>query len=169
MGLVSKSSNSVRSFVKPAPHVGEQIGGGFGCRAWAGSGGFFAGCTTKGGGELGDTVAQPLTSSASSIGVIARRIKLLLGFIGNLLHGERAALFFFASGLHRLARGAFALGELDGMRRLRFGVRGALVGQAHGLQAGERQGQRQQRAQHRGQDLRRGHLVTAFCATLPVM
>jgi hypothetical protein len=31
--LVSMSSKLIRSFVKPALHVGKQIGGGAGCRA----------------------------------------------------------------------------------------------------------------------------------------
>lgn len=131
MGSVSEFSNSVLSVVKPALHVGEQIDGGLGWRAWAGSTGFAGGSTNSGGrGEFGDTAAQPLTSIAGSSSIIARTVKVLLGFIGNLLHGSRASLFFFSGGLHRLAGVVFTLCKLDGVLLARLGVGALLTTQA---------------------------------------
>lgn len=133
MGLISESSNSVRSFIKPALHPLEQIFGGLGWRACAGSAGVFAGSTTKGGCEGGHTLAQPLTSSASGVSVIASLIELSLGFIGNLLSRLGAALFFGASVFDGLARGALALCELGRVLLDRLGVLALLIGQPHGL------------------------------------
>lgn len=97
-GSVSESSNCVRTLVKPALHVGEQIGGRSGCRATAGRAGIAGGGTTTGGGDGCDSVAQPLASikSASSIG--AGEVELSLGIVGRLLCGCGSALFFGAGG-----------------------------------------------------------------------
>ncbi len=102
MGAVSESSNCVRSISKPLLHPFKQIGGGLGWRAWAGSGGLAGAGTTEGGGELGDTLAQPLASIAGSISVSKRPIQFFLGFICDLLHSSRAALFFLSGCLHGL-------------------------------------------------------------------
>lgn len=114
------SSNSVRSLVKPALHVGEQIGGGAGWRAWGGSAGMAGGCTA-GGGEAGDTVAQPLTSISGSSSISAGALQGLVGFIGDFLHLCGAALFLGAGGL------LGALGCVGHGLQLR-GVAGAGVG-----------------------------------------
>ncbi len=135
VGLVSESSNSVRSRVKPALHVGEQIGGGVGCRATAGSGGT-AGAGTTGGSEGGETVAQPATSISSGISISAGTVEGVVGFIGGFLHLCGAALFFGAGLLAGHTGGFLQGGQLGGVFGLGFGVRGALVGQAAGLHAG---------------------------------
>lgn len=144
MGAVSESSNCVRSLVKPALHVGKQIGGGLGWRAWAGSGGFAGGGTAEGGSELGDTLAQPVTSITGSIGISKRPIQFFLSFIGNPLHGIRAAFFFLACSFDRQPRVAFTSLTILYPHRHRRLVLGSLISQTHGLQ-------RQQQAQgHHG-------------------
>lgn len=45
VAFISKSSNSIRSFVKPALHVGKHSGGFVGCLAAAESGGIAGGGT----------------------------------------------------------------------------------------------------------------------------
>jgi hypothetical protein len=140
------SSNCVRSLVKPALHVGEQIGGGVGWRAWAGSAGM-AGGSTAGGGEAGETLAQPLTSISSGISISARALHGLVGFIGGFLHLCGAALFFGAGGLHGFAAGALEVGDVLGVLCPGVGVRGLLASQAPGLDAGQQQSGGQQASQ----------------------
>lgn len=82
-GCVSMLSNFVRSLVKPALHVGEQIGGGVGWRATAGRGGIAGGGTTTGGKGC-DTPAQADTSIGSSSGIRLRAIESGLRFIQGL-------------------------------------------------------------------------------------
>lgn len=162
MGLVSESSNSVRSRIKPALHVGEQIGGGFGCRACAGSAGM-AGGTTTGGGDDGDTVAQPLASISSGISISAGALQGFMGFIGDFLHLCGAALFFGAGRLYGQPGGCLSALAVLGPLRHGLGVLALLGGESVGLNAQRDYGQRQRRGRHPC------HLVTAFCATLPAM
>lgn len=141
------SSNSVRSLVKPALHVGEQIGGGDGWRAWAGKAGIAGGSTT-GGGEAGETVAQPLTSISSGVSISAGPRQGFMGFIGGFLHLCGAALFFGTRRLHGLPAGALQVGDLFGVLRPRVGVRGLLPSEAPGLEPGQQQGGGQQAGEH---------------------
>jgi hypothetical protein len=126
-------SNSVRSLVKPALHVGEQIAGGAGCRAWAGSGGM-AGAWTTGGGNGGEPVAQPLTSVGSSSGVSTGTIQSFSGVIGGFLQLGAAALFFGPSLGLGPARGVGQRPQLLGVLGTGIGVRGLLGAQPQGLQ-----------------------------------
>lgn len=141
------SSNSVRSLVKPALHVGEQIGGGAGWRAWAGSAGM-AGGSTAGGGEAGETVAQPLTSISSGVSISAGARQGFVGFIGGFLHLCGAAFFFGARRLHSFAAGALKVGDVFGVLGPRVCVRGLLAGEAPGLEPGQQQGGGQQAGEH---------------------
>lgn len=137
------SSNSVRSLVKPALHVGEQIDGGFGWRACTGRAGTAGGATTAGG-DGGELCAQPLTSVSSSIGVSARTRQLFFGFMDDPLQRFGAALFLGPGGGFSLARGPFQPGQVLGMLGPCGGMVGLLGGQTPGLQAGchDRQHQR---------------------------
>lgn len=157
------SSNSIRSLVKPLLHDGEQIDGGVGCRAAAGSGGTAGGATT-GGGDGGELCAQALTSVSSSSGVSARALQVTVGFIGGFLHLGGATTFFLAGSLGRLPGLALQLGHLLGVLAPGLGMRGLLAAQAQRLQAGQQQGRGQGDGESTG-----GHFVTAFWATLPVM
>lgn len=140
------SSNCVRSRVKPALHVGEQIGGGVGWRAWAGSAGM-AGGSTAGGGEAGETLAQPLTSISSGISISAGALQGVVGFIGGFLHLCGAALFFGAGFGLGLAGGLLHRLQLHGVALAGLGVCALLAGEAPGLEPGEQQGGGQQASQ----------------------
>jgi hypothetical protein len=94
--FISESSNSVRSVVKPALHVGKHSFGGVGCFAWAGRGGIAAGLTSG----RGKGCAQPLSSSASALSISTSLNFTFAGFIGNLLCCRDAALFLVAGLLH---------------------------------------------------------------------
>lgn len=133
------SSNSVRSLVKPALHVGEQMAGGVGWRATAGSGGIAGGGTTSGG-EGGDTPAQPASSISSAGSISAGAVKFGLCIFGNLHQVGVSALFFGAGFRHGLARGLLLLAQLFGVAVQRAGVGALLKREAVGLQAGDHQG-----------------------------
>lgn len=115
---ISESSNSFRSLVNPALHVGKQIGGGVGWRAWDGRTGMAGGCTTTGG-KGRELVAQPLTSIDSRISIGASTRHDLVGFIDGFLHLCGAALFLGACGIHRLAAGLLQIEH--GLRVAHFG------------------------------------------------
>lgn len=135
-GSVSESSKACRSFVKPALHVGEQIDGGVGWRATAGSGGITGGGTTSGG-EGGDTLAQPASSVSSAGSISAGAVKFGL-CIGCDLHQVGVSALAFGSGLrHRLAGGLLLLEQLFGVAVQRAGVGALLKREAVGLQAGD--------------------------------
>lgn len=76
--------NSRRSIVQPAEHEREQIGGGAGCRAAAGSGGISCLMTEGGGKVLG--VAPQLASSA------AQAISISLGSQAGVVSGIEGLL-----------------------------------------------------------------------------
>lgn len=137
--VVSMSSNSFRSLVKPALHVGEQIGGGVGWRASVGRGGIAGGGTTTGG-EGCDTLAQADTSIGSASSVSARAIAVGLGFIQDLPQGGETKAFFGAGGGDGLACGTLQIAQLLRVVALRAGVGALLKREAVGLQAchGER-------------------------------
>lgn len=130
------SSNFVLSRVKPALHVGEQIGGCVGWRAAAGRGGIAGGGTTTGG-EGCDTPAQADTSIGSASSVSARAIKVGLCFIQDLPQGGETKAFFGAGGGDGLAGGALQRAQLLRVVTLRAGVVALLDGEAVGLQAGQ--------------------------------
>lgn len=136
------SSNSVRSLVKPALHVGEQIEGGVGWRACTGSAGMAGGGTTAAG-DGGELCAQPLTSVSGSIGVSARTRQLFFGFMDDPLQRFSATLFLDPGCGFSLARGPFQPCQLLDMRQLGCAMIGFLGGQPPGLQAGRRDRQRQ--------------------------
>ncbi len=130
------SSNSVRSIIKPALHVGEQIDGGVGWRATAGSGGITGGGTTSGG-DGGDTLAQPASSVSSAGSISAGAVKFGL-CIGGDLHQVGVAAFAFGSCLcHGLPRGLLLLAQLFGVAAERAGMGDLLEREAVGLQAGD--------------------------------
>lgn len=151
VGSVSKLSNSVRSLVKPALHVGKQIDGGSGWRACTGSAGMAGGCTTTGGKGCA-TVAQPLTSISSGNSISAGSRKGLSGFIGGFLHLCGAALFFSAGAGFGLARGVSQFAHLLGMLGAGVGMGCPLTDQLVGLPAGQQQGTRQGDSQGAGDD-----------------
>lgn len=127
-------SNSVRSLVKPALHVGEQIGGGIGWRATAGRGGIAGGGTTTGG-EGCDTAAQADTSPGSSSGIRLRAIKRGLCFIQGLPQSSEPSVFFRARSGDSLASRVLQCAQLLHMIALRAGVRALFKHKAVGLQA----------------------------------
>ena len=130
------SSNSVRSFIKPALHVGEQIDGVVGWRAATGSGGIAGGGTTTGG-EGCDTPAQADTSIGSASSVSARAIAVGLCFIQDLPECGKAAGLFGAVRGDGLASGTLERAQLLRVVTLRAGVRALLDREAVGLQAGQ--------------------------------
>ena len=136
MCFVSVSSNSVRSLVKPALHVGEQIGGGVGWRAAAGRGGIAGGGTTTGG-DGGDTLAQADTSIGSASSISARAIAISLCVIQDLPQGSETKAFFGAGRGYGLAGGALQRAQLLRVIALRACVRTLLEREAVGLQAGQ--------------------------------
>lgn len=115
------SSNCIRSFVKPLLHVGEQIGGDIGCLAWGGRSGMAGACTTTGG-ELGDTLAQPVASISCTSSVSASAIELGLGFMGDLLQCCVSALLFDPCFFDGFAPGALQVGDLFGVQAFGLGV-----------------------------------------------
>ena len=135
-GCVSMLSNSVRSLVKPALHVGEHIGGSVGWRATAGRGGIAGGGTTTGG-EGCDTPAQADTSIGSSSGIRLRAIESGLCFIQGLPQSSEP------SGLFRARRGGSLTGcalhraQLLRVIPLRACVRALFKHKAVGLRAGQ--------------------------------
>lgn len=135
MCLVSESSNSVRSLINPALHVGKQIEGGVGCRACTGRDGIAAGATTaagKGGAEL---CAQPLANVRSSIGISTRARQFLFGFINHPLQRVHAPLFLGPGrGLGRCCR-TLQAGNVLGVLHAGLGMVALLGRQAVGLQA----------------------------------
>lgn len=133
-GFVSESSDSVRSLIKPALHVGKQIEGGVGCLACTGSAGI-AGADTTGGGKLGDTLAQPLTNVAGRSSISASTRQVLFSFINHPLELSRSALFFGASCFYGDAGCALQLSKLLGVLRLGCFVSRALVSQSNRLQS----------------------------------
>jgi hypothetical protein len=140
---VSESSKLVRSFVKPALHVGKQIVGGAGCWACTGSGGIAGGATARPG-ELGDTLAQPLASISGTVSISASLGKFRFSLMDNPFKRGNAPLFFcsglFASQLGCLEHHLHLLGmACTGLR-----VVALLTGQPPRLhpQQHERPGQR---------------------------
>lgn len=135
-------SNSVRSRIKPALHVGEQIGGGVGWRATAGRGGIAGGGTTTGG-EGCDTAAQADTSIGSSSGIRLRTIESGLCFIQGLPQSSEPSAFFRTRGGDSLAGCARRRAQLLRVITLRAGVCALFKCKTIGLQAGraERYGQ----------------------------
>lgn len=115
MRLVSESSNSVRSLINPALHVGKQIEGGVGCRACTGSAGIAAGATTAAGKGDAELCAQPLTNVSSSIGISTRARQFLFGFINHPLQRVGAPLFLGPGRDMRLDRRALQTRHLLGM------------------------------------------------------
>ena len=144
------SSNSVRSLIKPALHVGEQIGGGVGWRAAAGRGGIAAGGTTTGGKGC-DTPAQADTSIGSASSVSARAITVGLCFIQDLPQGSETKAFFGAGRGDGLAGGALQCAQLLRVIALRTCVRALLDGEAVGLQAGQGERGKQEPGQCAGE------------------
>ncbi len=157
------ASNSVRSLVKPALHVGKQIAGGAGCRAWGGSGGIAGACTT-GGGNGGETVAQPLASISSGNSISAGAIEGVRGFIGDLLQRGAAALFLGARGGLGVAAGLGQHAQLLGVPGAGVGVRRLLGTQAQGLHGNGRQ---QAAHDSGGDDDARVHASPAVGGALP--
>ena len=149
--LVSKSSNSVRSLVKPALHVGEQISGGVGCRAWGGSGGISGAATTTGGSEGGDLLAQPLASSSIGSSISASLRQAVFGVMGGLQGVVQAPGALFAGGLGGLAGGALERLQLGGVGGAGVGVGGLLRGEPPRLHAGGHHGGDQRPGEQRGQ------------------
>lgn len=135
MSLVSESSKVIRSLVKPALHDGEQIGGGVGCRASAGSGGRVAWGVAAGGLGGGEGAAQALTSSTGSSKVISKVRGFLAGMFNFLLHRLGAPEFFGSRSLDGHTGFALPVAALALQLGHRLLVVGALVGQAQGLQA----------------------------------
>lgn len=144
-GDVSMLSNSVRSLIKPAPHVGEQIGGGVGWRATAGRGGIAGGGTTTDG-EGCDTAAQADTSIGSSSGIRLRAIKSGLRLIQGLPQSSEPSALFRARGGDSFTGCVFQRTQLLRVIALRAGVCTLLKREAVGLQAG--------RAKRNGQEPR---------------
>ena len=138
-------SNFVRSLVKPALHVGEQIGAGVGWRATAGRGGIAGGGTTTGG-EGCDTAAQADTNIGSSSGIILRTIESGFRFIQGLPQSSEPSAFFCARSGDGLAGCVFQRAQLLGVVTLRAGVCALLKCKTVGLQAG--------RAKRNGQEPR---------------
>lgn len=136
MCFVSVSSNFVRSFIKPALHVGEQIGGAVGWRAAAGRGGIVGGGTTTGGKGC-DTLAQADTSIGSASSISARAIAVGLCFIQDLPQGSETAVAFGTGFGDSLAGSALQRAQLLRVVALRAGVCALLDGEAVGLQPGE--------------------------------
>lgn len=149
MGAVSKSSNSVRSLVKPALHVGKHSGGGVGWCASAGSFGTAGACTT-GGGEGGNVLAQPVTSISSGNSISAGAFHGLAGIIGGFLHLCGAALFFGAGVGFGLSCSFGQLSDLQGVLGACVGVVGLLAGQAPGLHASDCDGSQQAGGEYAG-------------------
>ena len=127
-------SNSVRSLIKPALHVGEQIGGGVGWRATAGRGGI-AGAGTTTGGEGCDTLAQADTSIGSASSVSARAIKSGLRLIQGLPQSSEPSGLFRACSGDSLAGRALHRAQLLRVIPLRACVRALFKHKAIGLQA----------------------------------
>lgn len=127
-------SNSVRSLVKPALHVGEQIGGGVGWRATAGRGGIAGGGTTTDGDGC-DTAAQADTSIGSSSGIRLRAIKSGLRFIQGLPQSSEPSGLFRARCGDSFTGRALHRAQLLRVILLRACVRALLDHEAVGLQA----------------------------------
>ena len=127
-------SNFVRSLVKPALHVGEQIGGGVGWRATAGRGGIAGGGTTTGG-EGCDTAAQADTSPGSSSGISLRTVKSGLRFIQGLPQSSEPSALFRARCGDSLAGRVLHRAQLLRAIPLRACVRALFKHKAVGLQA----------------------------------
>lgn len=134
VGFVSISSNSVRSLVKPALHVGKQIEGGAGCLACTGRGGIAGGDTTTAG-DGGKLCAQPLASVSSSVGVSIRQRKLLVGLINDSLQRFGAPPFFSAGCSLGRGHGARQVGNVLGVLCPGRCMIGLLGGQSPRLQA----------------------------------
>lgn len=149
-GDVSMLSNSVRSLIKPALHVGEQIDGGVGWRATAGRGGIAGGGTTTGG-EGCDTPAQADTSIGSSSGIRLRAIKSGFRFIQGLPQSSEPSGLFRARGGDSLAGRALHRAQLLRVIPLRAGVCALLERKAVGLQAGQRERGEQQPGERAGE------------------
>lgn len=138
VGEGSKLSTSV---FQPAEHVGEHQAGGWGWRAWGGSGGMAggAGLGAGGGAEAGvvrGPCAQAVASSTSKVTVAARAVELRLGGLGGL--GMRLTpLLLDVAGALAGGQGfggeagalGLALGALGGQGGAQLGG-GALVRQA---------------------------------------
>lgn len=127
-------SNSVRSRIKPALHVGEQIGGGVGWRATSGRGGIAGGGTATGG-EGCDTPAQADTSPGSSSGISLRAVKSGLRFIQGLPQSSEPSGLFRARCGDSLAGRALHRAQLLRVIPLRACVRALFKHKAVGLQA----------------------------------
>lgn len=77
---------------------------------------------TTTGGELGDTLAQPLTSISGASSISARLIELSLCFMGNLLQCGVSALLFGAGVFDGFAPGLLQAGNLFGVQAFGLGV-----------------------------------------------
>lgn len=107
--FVSVLSNSVRSFIKPALHVGVHSFGLGGCSASAGSGGIGGAGETTGAGKF---VAQPAASISSTSDSALQGGDFLSGIFNLRLYSRGAAGSFIDRRLHcfrRLAHPVHAL------------------------------------------------------------
>lgn len=102
-GLVGILRKPCRSLIKPAEQFGKQISGGAGCLASFGNSGISGAATTTGScGKVGDTPAQPVSSSASSAGIGLSSLAGDLFGITCLLHGLAACSSEFGTLYSRL-------------------------------------------------------------------
>ena len=125
--LISYGSKLSTSLVHPSEHVGEQIAGGAGWRAWGGSDGIGGAAITTGG-NGGGADAQPVTSSSSVHSSNAQGVGGKFGMAGDLLEFCGAALIFDPGRLARAGRGAGVGREVGLVARLRSGQRGPRIG-----------------------------------------
>ena len=143
MAGVSESSKLVRSFVKPALHVGKQIVGGASCWACTGSGGI-AGGSTAGPGKLGDTLAQPLASISGTISISASLGKFRFSLMDYPFKRGNAPLFLKPGRSLGILRRLGSLGHQHRMVATGLRVVALLTGQPPRLhpQQHKRPGQR---------------------------
>jgi hypothetical protein len=155
---VSESSKLVRSFVKPALHVGKQIAGGAGCCACTGSGGI-AGGATAGPGKLGETLAQPLASISGTVSISASLGKFRFSLMDNPFKRGNAPLFLNPGRSLGSPSGLGRLGHHNRKRGLGQGMVALLIRQAPRLHPhqDERPGQRNGQAP--------GHLIASLVMT----
>lgn len=88
-GAVGVFSQDSRSLISPSEHVGKHSDGIVGCLAWAGSGGI-----AGGGDELGNPLAQALSSITGTASISLGLIKLGLCGICHLLDNKDTAALF---------------------------------------------------------------------------
>lgn len=88
-GAVGVLSQDSRSLISASEHVGKHSDGIVGCLAWAGSGGI-----AGGGAELGNPLAQALSSITGTASISLGLIELGLCGICHLLDNKDTAAFF---------------------------------------------------------------------------